>query len=234
MPSDIVPEAEPTRTLSEEESKALLARFGVSFPAEAVVKSAAVAGEAATAIGFPVAIKLNGDSIAHKTERGLVRLSIRSPEAAVTAGSDLLAAARPSDGPVSLLVAPMIRSNREFICGTSTDPQFGPTVLLGVGGILAEVIADVVIRLVPITAADASAMVDELSSQALLEEFRGEQAVDREALGRVLLALSATMEARPEVSSIDLNPVLISGGNPLAVDALVEIRPFDAAPAVIR
>ncbi|MEZ5343229.1 MAG: acetate--CoA ligase family protein [Acidimicrobiales bacterium] len=102
-------------------------------------------------------------------------------------------------------------------------PQFGPTVLLGVGGILAEAIADVVLRMVPI-AIDAAEMIDELKTQALLDDFRGEPAVDREQLASVLLALSEAAVARPDIASIDCNPVLIHHGSPVAVDALVELK----------
>ena len=211
-------------TLSEEQSKALLADFDVPFPRELAVTDPEAAVTAATEIGFPVAAKLNGDAIAHKTERGLVRLGLASAEAVEAAAVELLAAARPEDGEVSVLVAPMISSNREFICGLSTDPQFGPTVLLGVGGILAEAIADVVIRLVPITEADAQEMIDELSTQELLGPFRGEAEVDRSALAALLLSLSDAATARADLASIDLNPVLISDGRPIAVDALVELQ----------
>ncbi len=211
------------RTLSEGDSKALLGPFGIPFPDERVVANAVEAAGAAAEIGFPVVVKLNGDNIAHKTERGLVRLGVGTGEGVRAAADELLAAATAEDGDVSVLVAPMIKSNREFICGVSIDPQFGPTVLLGLGGILAEAIADVVIRLVPLTRTDAHEMIDELRTQTLLSEFRGEPAVDREALADVLVALSGAAESVPGLRSIDLNPVLIDRGSPVAVDALVEL-----------
>ncbi len=211
-------------TLSEQHSKELLSGFGVPFPAEHVADDATAARNAADVLGYPVVAKLNGDNIAHKTERGLVRLGLGSPEAVESAANELFAAATAEDGEVTVLIAPMIRSNREFICGMSTDPQFGPTVLLGVGGILAEAIADVVLRMVPISAIDAAEMIAELKTQALLDDFRGEQAVDREKLGAVLLALSDAAVARPDIASIDLNPVLIHNGDPVSVDALVELK----------
>ena len=128
---------------------------------------------------------------------------------------------------MSILIAPMVRSIREFICGVSTDPQFGPTVLLGVGGVLAEALADVVIRLVPIARIDAEEMIAELRTQALLGPFRGEEEVDRDALIDVLMALSAACNRAstdsPAILSVDLNPVLIHHGTPVAVDALVEL-----------
>lgn len=213
---------ESSRTLSEQQSKALLAPFGVPFLPERSVRDATDAASAAAEVGFPVVAKLNGDHIAHKTERGLVRLNLRDEAATEAAVTELLGAARPEDGEVSVLIAPMVASNREFICGVATDPQFGPTVLLGVGGILAEAIADVTIRLAPISAADAHEMIAELQTSALLDEFRGEAAIDREALASVLLALSDAVAAHPEIRSIDLNPILIHHGAPVAVDALVE------------
>ena len=153
-----------TVTLSETESKALVASYAVAFAAERICPDVDSAVAAAAALGHPVAVKLNGQGIAHKTERGLVRLGLRDDVAVRRAAEELLAAARPDDGEVSLLVAPMIRGNREFIAGMIRDPQFGPMVMLGVGGVLAEAIADVALRLVPITAADANDMIDDLAT----------------------------------------------------------------------
>lgn len=212
-----------SKTMSESASKALLAPHGVPFLPEHVAVDVADAVAAADSLGYPVVAKLNGDAIAHKTERGLVRLGLNNAEDVRRAATELLAAATPDDGAVSVLVAPMVTSNRELICGMSTDPQFGPTVLLGVGGILAEAIADVVIRLIPISRDDAEEMLDELRTQALLGAFRGEAAIDRDALVDVLLALSNAATADPSIAAIDLNPVLVHHGMPVAVDALVEM-----------
>ena len=211
-------------TLSEAASKELLGRFGVPFPAERVVATGAGAVAAADALGYPVVVKLGGDAIAHKTERGLVRLALGSAEQARDAAEALLAAATPEDGEVHLLVAPMLRATRELIAGLHRDPQFGMTVMLGVGGVLAEAVADVAFRLVPITPVDAEEMIEDLALQRLLGEFRGEPAVDRAVLANVLLGLSSAAEQRDDLASADLNPLLIVDGRPLAVDALVELR----------
>lgn len=232
----------PARTLSEADSKVLLAAHGVPFAPELVVASPAEAVDAATEIGFPVVLKLNGDAIAHKTERGLVRLKLADADAVEAAALELLALATPADGEVGLLVAPMLAGNRELIAGLATDPQFGMTVMVGVGGILAEAIADVAIRPVPLSAVDAAEMIDELRTQALLGAFRGEPAVDREALAAVVLGLSAAAQADARIVSADLNPLIVVDGRPIAVDALVELdddrvttagdahqRPSDAA-----
>jgi len=210
-------------TLSEADSKALLAAHGVTFPDERTVESAADAAAAAAAIGFPVVVKLGGDGIAHKTERGLVRLGLTDAAAVAAAAEELLAAARPEDGEVHLLVAPMLKGNRELIAGLHRDEQFGMTVMLGVGGILAEAVADVAFRLVPISEIDAAEMIDDLATQRLLGEFRGEPPVDREALAAVLLGLSRAAEADPSIVSADLNPLIVVDGIPTPVDALVEV-----------
>jgi acetate---CoA ligase (ADP-forming) subunit beta len=224
MSDDAAVASRATRTRSEAWAKALLRGFDIPFPDEREVVSPDEVREAADALGYPVVLKLNGDRIAHKTERGLVRLGLADGEAVSAAARELLAARRADDGEVTLLVAPMLRANRELIAGLSHDPQFGMTIMLGVGGILAEAVGDVSIRLVPITAVDAEEMIEELSSQPLLGAFRGEPAVDRTRLVALLLALSRVAEDRPEVVAVDLNPVLVVDGAPVAVDALVEVE----------
>jgi acetyltransferase len=224
-------------TLSESASKDLLREYGVPLAGERVVDTARAAGDAADDLGYPVVVKLNGDAIAHKTERGLVRLRLGDRAAVELAGAELLAAATPEDGPVSLLVAPMISGNRELIAGVVRDPQFGANVMLGVGGILAEAVKDVVFRPVPLGRLDALEMVRGLRTQALLGPFRGEPAVDVERLCDVLLGLSALAEARPDVASVDVNPLIVGpGGVPVAVDALVELGapPTSSGSAVAR
>lgn len=211
-------------TLSEAGSKELLGAYGVPFPSEQLVTTADAAVAAADALGLPVVVKLGGDAIAHKTERGLVRLDLGSAEAVRAAAESLLAAATPDDGEVHLLVAPMLRATRELIAGLHHDEQFGMTVMLGVGGILAEAVADVAFRLVPLSPEDADEMIDDLDTQALLGELRGEPAVDRTAVADVLLGLSRAAGERPDLVSADLNPLLIVAGRPIAVDALVEVR----------
>ncbi len=211
-------------TLSEAESKALVASYGIPVPDERLAPDARGAVAAADAIGYPVVLKLNGDAIAHKTERGLVRLRLGDAAAVAQAADELLAAGTPDDGPVDLLVAPMLAGNRELIAGLHLDAQFGPTVMLGVGGILAEAVADVAFRLVPLTPVDAEDLIDDLTTQPLLGELRGEPAVDRAALAQVITGLAALAQARPDVRSVDLNPLIVVDGRPVAVDALVEVR----------
>ena len=212
------------RTLSEADSKQLLRQHGIPVLDERIAADPDDAVRAADAMGYPVVAKLLGDSIAHKTERGLVRLDLDDPDAVRTAATELLAAAAAEDGDVAVLVAPMVKGNRELIAGLSDDPQFGMTVMLGVGGVLAEAIADVAFRLVPITRVDAEDMIDDLVVQRLLGPFRGEPAVDRDRLVDVLVGLSDAAAAHPELVSADVNPLIVVDGAPVAVDALVELR----------
>ena len=216
-----------TRTLSEQDSKDLLADYGVPFAQEVLVTDGATAAAAVAAVGRPCALKLCGDAIAHKTERGLVRLGVTEFEAAAVA-EELLAAGRPEDGVTGVLVAEMVRGNRELIAGIARDPQFGPTLLLGVGGILAEALADVAVRVLPVERVDALEMLEQLELKALLAEFRGEPAVDAEAVADVLMGLAAAAQDRPDIVSVDLNPLVVRDGRPVAVDALVELEEVDA------
>jgi acyl-CoA synthetase (NDP forming) len=221
-------------TLSEAASKELLARFGVPVLDERTATSADAAVGAAETIGYPVVIKLCGDAIAHKTERGLVRLGLRDAESVREAAAELLGAARPQDGAVTLLVAPLVRGTRELIAGLIRDPQFGPSVMLGVGGVLAEALQDVAFRLVPLTECDADELIDDLATRKLLGAFRGEPPVDRAALRTVLLGLSRLAEERPDVGAVDVNPLIVVDGVPVAVDALVELDEHPAPPAQPR
>ena len=224
-----------SRTLSERDSKALLADNGVPIAPERFVNSASAAGDAADEIGYPVVAKLNGDAIAHKTERGLVRLRLGDRSAVEAAAADLLAAATADDGDVDVLVAPMVSGNRELIAGVVRDHQFGAMVMLGVGGILAEAVADVVFRPAPLDEPTAADMIDDLATQKLLGEFRGEAAVDRSQLVELLVGLGRLADERPDVASVDINPLIVEpSGNLVAVDGLVELGEPDDDRATLR
>jgi acetyltransferase len=219
--------------MSEALSKQILTPFGFPFAGEAVVETPTAAGDAADAMGYPVVAKLNGDSIAHKTERGLVRLKLANREAVEQAAIQLLALATPEDGAVQLLIAKMIDGSRELIVGMVHDPAFGKTAMLGLGGIFAEVIQDVVFAPMPIDLNSAHRMIEGLKHQSLLEDFRGERSVNRDSLARALVSLSEACDQHPEIMSIDINPLIVQrDGTLVAVDALVEIR--DAVTAVTQ
>jgi acetyl-CoA synthetase (ADP-forming) len=208
--------------LSEHESKELLRSYGISTVAEALARDENEAAVRARELGFPVALKLCARGLAHKTERDLVRLDLGDEAAVRAAARDLWARREASDEHPALLVHRMVRGRRELILGLVRDRQFGPCVMLGLGGILAEAIRDVVFRAAPVTAVDAAEMIGDLKAVHLLGAFRGEPAVDRDALGRALIALGRIGLEHPDVVSIDVNPMIVAGAEPLAVDALVE------------
>ena len=214
-------------TLSEAESRRLVAEHGVAvspFVTGGSTAAILAAMKDNEPLGYPLVAKLCGRRIAHKSERGLVRLQIDDQQSLQEHCDDLLAAAEPDDGDVELLVTSMAQGNRELIAGLHNDPQFGLAVMLGVGGVLAEAFGDVTFRLAPITQTDAEEMIGDLSAQALLGDFRGEPALHRQALIDLLVSLCQVGAAHSGVISVDLNPLILVDGRPLAVDALVEVR----------
>ena len=215
-----------TRTLSEPESKRVLAAAGLPVLDERVVDTPGEAADAARELApsAAVVVKLCGDGVAHKTERGLVRLGLHGDNDVRAAAQQLLDAASPEDGEVGILVAPMVRGSRELIAGLHRDAQFGPCVMLGIGGVLTEALADVAFRLVPVERVDAEELLDDLETQALLGPVRGEPQVDRTVVADLVLALSRLAEADPAIVSVDVNPLVVVDGRPVAVDALVEVR----------
>jgi acetyltransferase len=223
--------ARTSTTLSEHASKALVARYGIPVARDALADGPDAAARAARELGFPVVVKLCGDSIAHKTERGLVRIGLADAASVGAAAADLLALARPEDGPVDVLVAEQVRGRRELIAGLVRDPQFGPCVVLGLGGIFTEAIGDVVFAAAPLDVADARRMIGGLRTRALLGAFRGEPPVDVEALAGILVGLGRLATERPDVHSVDLNPLIVHDGQAVAVDALVVLGPAPAPAA---
>jgi acetyltransferase len=220
-------------TLSEHASKQLLARFGLPVAREALAADAAGAAQEAARLGFPVALKLCGAAIAHKTERGLLRLGLSSEQAVREAAFELLALAHAEDGEVSLLVAEMVSGHRELVAGLVRDPQFGPCVMLGLGGILIEALGEVVFASAPLSTDEAKRMLGRIGASGLLARpFRGEPPLDADVLAQVLTGLGRLALERPDVRSVDVNPLIVRDGRPVAVDALVVLDA--AAPAAAR
>ena len=214
-----------TETLSEEASKALLAPFGLPFALERVARTIDEACASAKSIGFPVVVKVSGDTIAHKTERGLVRLRITDEQSMRQACTELMTLVTEQDGEVSFLVAQMVSGKREFIAGVVTDPQFGRMAVLGIGGVIAEAIDDVALCPLPLAQRDAESMMKALHHQKMLGEFRGDASISVQSVISVLNGLSEACKAHPEIYSIDINPLIAdSSGNLIAVDALIEVR----------
>jgi acetyl-CoA synthetase (ADP-forming) len=208
--------------LSEFDSKGVLRSYGIPTVEERLADDAEAAVRAAGELGYPVAVKLCVEGLVHKTERGLVRLDVSDDAAVRVAAADLLGRRAPGESDARLLVQRMVRGRRELILGLTCDRQFGPCVMLGLGGILAEAIRDVVFRVAPLATLDAMEMVEDLKASHLFGAFRGEPAVDRETLAASLVTLGRIGIERPEIVSIDVNPVVVCGSRPIAVDAMVE------------
>jgi acyl-CoA synthetase (NDP forming) len=218
--------------LTEPESKALLAAYGVAVPPGELVTSEAAAVAAARRLGGKLALKAVGSGILHKTEGGLVALGV--------SGDDDVAATyralreRAGDLGEGVLLERMVAGGRELLAGFKRDPAYGPVVAFGLGGVLTEVLADVALALAPLDQAGALELLDLIRSRPLLGAFRGAPPVDRAALAGVLAALSRIAIDLPEVAEIDVNPLLIAGDRPVAVDALILLSREPAADPVVR
>jgi acetyl-CoA synthetase (ADP-forming) len=210
-----------THALDEFEDKQLLAAYGVPVIGEARASNEGDALAAAERIGYPVVLKGCGPGFAHKTELGLVHLNLRDAAGVRAAARALLDAMR---GRGELLVQRMVSGRREFLVGMSRDPQFGPVVTFGLGGIFAEALADVALRVCPIGLEDALDMQAEIRTRALLGAVRGLPAVDTRAVAQVILGVARLAMERPDIDAIDINPLIVAGSEPVAVDALVVLR----------
>jgi len=176
-------------------------------------------------MGRPVALKLDAVGLIHKTDLGGVALGLRGDDAVYAAALALLETGRHHGLTMrGLLVEAMAAPGVELILGLRRDPQFGPAVLVGLGGVLTEVLDDVAIRLAPIDEAAAEAMLDDLRGARLLRGVRGRPAVDRAAIVSMLVALGRLGVDRGDVLEVDLNPVIASVGGAVAVDALVVLE----------
>lgn len=208
-------------TLSESASKELLSRHGVPFGVEETVSTPSAARTWAMSHRAPFVVKANGALLAHKSERGLVRLNLGTDVDVERAGEEILEKIGPEDGEVSLTVAEMTIGRRELIVGTVRDPSLGPCLLIGTGGIFAEQIADTEIRRFPVTVEDVADMVHSLGHAAVFTGARHCAPIDIDALHRIAVALWRAMDDAT-IDSIDLNPVVLrDDGSLCAVDALV-------------
>jgi acyl-CoA synthetase (NDP forming) len=201
---------------------ALLASYGIPRCAQRVVGTTTEAVSAAEDIGYPLAVKLAGAGL-HKTDVGGVRLDIADAAQLRAAAAQLLAL--DCDTSAGLLVQPMAAPGVELIAGGLHDPQFGPLLMLGAGGVLTDVLQDRTFRLAPISATDAEAMISELHAARLLDGYRGTVPVDRGAVRDVLVRLATLLDDLPEIAELDINPLICRGDVVLAVDARVRVAP---------
>lgn len=223
----------PARALSEWESRNLLSEAGLPVVDAVLCTSAEETSEAAAKFAVPVALKINGQAFAHKTEIGGVMLGIETPQDAAAAFNEISARAgraMPDARNEGVIVAPMVAGGVEAILGVQIDPVFGPAVMFGLGGVFVEVFKDVSFRLAPFDKAEALRMIEETKGAKLLKGVRGKPAADIDALADALVNLSNFAAANADkLASVDLNPfvVLPEGEGAVALDALVVPKAAD-------
>ncbi len=214
---------EGRRTLSEHESKQLLKSYGIPVAREIEVHDAAGLEAALSQIGFPVVLKACAPSLSHKTERGLVRVDIRTAEEAGAAFREIRQAA--AEERPAVLVQEMVKGQRELVAGLTRDRQFGPCVMFGLGGIFTEILRDVSFRVAPIEHRDALEMMQEIKGRKILEAVRGMPAAELDILAHILIQLGQIGLDQDRIQEIDINPIILAGSRPVAVDALVVLVP---------
>jgi len=205
--------------LSEYESKQVLASYGIPVTLEELVINPEDLSQAIQKIGYPLVMKGCAAEIAHKTEKGLIRMDVRNEDEARTAFKEITAAMDGAEKAV--LFQQMVKGQRELVVGLTRDPQFGPCVMFGLGGIFTEILEDTSFRVAPIEKRDALEMIQEIKAHKILEAIRGMEPVDKDMLADILIAIGRLGIENEEVKEIDINPVIISAGKPVAVDALV-------------
>ena len=206
------------RSLDEYASKQLLSCYGIPVSPERLARTEEEALEQARLLGYPVAVKACAPEIIHKTGKGLLYLNVTHDQAL---RRSFRAVREAAETDCAVLVSKMIAGEREFVAGMTRYPGFGPCVMFGLGGIYTEALRDAVFRAAPLSRAEALEMLKEIRAAAMLDDFRGMPAADRDALAAIIEAVGAIPLLHPEVAEIDLNPVIISGTRPVVVDALI-------------
>ncbi len=221
--------------LDEWHAKVLLACYGIPIPEGGLARTEDEAAAIAQRLDGPVVVKAIGPHISHKTEHGLVALNLSGEEAVRAAARSMLALNEGQD--TALLVERMVRGSREFMVGMKRDPSYGPVVVFGIGGIFAEAHRDIALSVTPLEDRDVESMLDGIRASALLGSFRGMPPVDRASLAQAIRALARIAEDYPDITEIDVNPLIIEGATPVAADALVILSPAagpDASASISR
>ncbi len=217
--------AVPRAALTEREAKEVMALYGVPVVRDVVVQDPAAAVAAAVAFGFPVVLKGESPDILHKTEAGMVKLNLGNAEEVRRACQDILDAAGAITPPPrfhGVLVQPMVPKGVEVMVGARHDPQFGNLVVVGLGGVLVEVLRDTALGLAPVRPSEALAMLRGLKGAALLDGFRGAPAVDVPRLAEIICRFSElAADAGAAIAEMEINPLICAGDRILAVDALI-------------
>ena len=214
--------AEGRTTLSEYESKILLKTYGIPVTKEILATDMDGLMEAAGKIGYPLVLKGSSTKIAHKTEKGLIKVDIRNKEEARAAFTEIMGAMDVDDGAV--LVQEMVKGQRELVVGLTRDPQFGQCVMFGLGGIFTEILKDISFRVAPLEKRDALEMMQDIKGHKILEAVRGMEAADLDRLAEIIIAVGNIGLEHEAIKEIDMNPVILSGSRPIVVDALVVLE----------
>jgi acyl-CoA synthetase (NDP forming) len=216
------------KTLTEREAKAVLALYHVPVVGERLTQSAGDAVAAAMALGYPVVLKVESPDLPHKTEAGVIRLNLRTADEVREGYTAVMAnAAKVSPAPRinGVLVQPMVPQGIEMVVGARNDPLFGPLIVVGLGGILVEVLKDTALSPAPVTPFEAEALLRQLKGVKLLEGFRGMPSVDIGRLARVISDVSRfAADHRDQVAELDVNPLICAGDRITAVDALIVVN----------
>lgn len=210
---------EGRKTLSEYEAKKFLSSYGVTVTREIESRDLDEFRGAVREIGFPLVIKLCGPDLSHKTEQGLVRIDVRNEKEAEDTFHEFKK--KINDKSESVLVQEMVSGQRELVIGLMRDIQFGPCVMFGLGGIFTEILEDVSFRVAPIEKHDAFDMMKEIKGKRILEAVRGMPKAELVQLADILIKVGNIGIEREEIREIDINPIVLSGGKPVAVDALI-------------
>lgn len=233
---DVTPLREPVHPIAVDRAdladevrvKQVLSRAGIATVPEGEATTPDAAADLAESLGYPVVVKLLSTEVAHKSELGVVKLHLGDRHEVEAAARDVLERAKGAGvQDRRLVVQRMVTAESELILGSTVDPVFGPVTMLGIGGIFAEVVADVQVRPAPVSPEEAARMIDRLRGVALLRGARGRPAADEKQLAATVAAFSRlTVELAEVVESIEINPLLVDGqGQPVAVDALVVQQP---------
>lgn len=210
---------EGRKTLSEYESKKVLADYGIPVTREILVDDAGDLIRSARDIGYPLVLKGCSSDITHKTEKGLIKVDIRNDAEAEQAFREIMTGMAGTRGAV--LVQEMVKGKRELVAGLTRDPQFGPCVMFGLGGIFTEILKDICFRVAPLEKRDALDMMQEIKAHKILEAARGMEAADQDILADILIKVGQIGLDHEMIKEIDINPLILSGNKPVAVDALV-------------
>ena len=209
--------------LTEFESKLLLQEIGIPVPVQKLTSSKEDTISAAEEIGFPIVMKLMAEDVVHKSDTGAVKLNLKTKEDVFKAYDDLMSI--PSQEEKKISVQKMADEPiTELIIGMTTDPQFGPALMFGIGGILVELLEDVSFRIAPITEYDANEMIHEIKGFPILDGYRGKPKADIDAIVEVLMKISDLVTKHEEINEMDLNPVFIYDKGLICVDARIILK----------